>query len=51
MNDEELLLAIHNQCEATQKIIGAQYNRPCTEMLKEILYLQSLLITYIIKYF
>jgi len=51
MNDEKLLLAIHNQCEATQKIIGVQYSRPCAEMLKEMLYLQSLLIAYTIKYF
>ena len=51
MNDEELLLAIHNQCEATQQIIGVQYNRPCFETLKEMLYLHYLLIAYIIKYF
>jgi len=51
MTSKELLLAIHNQCEATQKIISAQYSRPCVEILKEILYLQSLLIAYIIKNF
>lgn len=51
MTGEELLLAIHNQCEATQKIIGVQFSRPCAEMLKEMLYLQSLLMAYLIKYF
>jgi hypothetical protein len=51
MTSKELLLAIHNQCEATQQIIGVQYSRPCAETLKEMLYLQYLLIAYIIKYF
>ena len=48
MTNEELLLAIHNQCEATQNIIGEHY-KPCPEILQEALFLQSLLMTYIFR--
>jgi len=50
MNNEELLLAIHNQCEATQTSIEANYDKPCVEVLREVLSLLSLLIIYVIKY-
>ena len=49
MTDEELLLTIHNQCEATRQAIGANY-KPCAEIYKEILFLISLLIAYLIKH-
>ena len=50
MTDEELLLAIHNQCEAVQDIIGANYSRPCADIYKEALFLLSLLIAYLTKH-
>jgi len=50
MSDEELLLAIHNQCEATRHVIGIHYSRPCSEIYKEVLFLISLLMAYIIKH-
>jgi len=49
MTDEELLLAIHNQCEVTRQAIGVNY-KPCAEIYKEILLLVSLLIAYLIKH-
>ena len=49
MTDEELLLAIHNQCETTRQAIGVNY-KPCAEIYKEILFLVSLLVAYLIKY-
>jgi len=50
MTDEEILLAIHNQCEATQQVIGVHYNKPCAEIYKEVLSLVSLLMAYLIKH-
>jgi len=49
MTDEELLLAIHNQCEATRQTIGVHY-KPSAEIFKEVLFLVSLLMAYIIKH-
>jgi hypothetical protein len=50
VTDEELLLAIHNQCEAVRATIGTHYNKPCADILKEVIYLKALLMAYIIKY-
>jgi len=44
---EQLLLAIHEQCEALQDVISQHYNEPCKEVVKEALYLLSLLLAYI----
>jgi len=50
----KLLLTIHEQCEIVQGIIGKYYDSPhqigsCVELTKEMSYLLSLLMTYIIK--
>jgi len=62
-DNSKLMLAIHEQCEIVQEVIGKNYDnlnpmgsydnpnptRLCIEVTKEISYLSSLLIAYIIK--
>jgi hypothetical protein len=49
MNKTEMLLAIHNQCETTQNVIGTHYH-PCDEILREVLHLLVLLFVYVVKH-
>ena len=50
MTSQELLLAIHEQCESTQGAISAHYNAPSIEVTKEVLYLLCLLGAYAIRH-
>ena len=50
MSNEELLLAIHEQCEAVQEAIGKHYYVSNVAITKEISYLLALIMGYILKH-
>ena len=45
--DQALLLAIHNQCEDTQRAIEINYSRECPEIRKELMHLLQLIEEYL----
>jgi len=49
MENKDLLLEIHEQCEVLQQTISVHYDKPCAEIAREISYLSSLLVAYIVR--
>ena len=49
MENKDLLLEIHNQCGALQQMISVHYDKPCAEIAREVSYLSSLLVAYIVR--